>query len=29
MMSASPSDLHDRTRAQLARVDERVGTAWN
>jgi hypothetical protein len=29
MMSASSSDLHERTRAQLARVDERIGTAWN
>jgi hypothetical protein len=29
MMSASSTDLHQRTRAQLARVDERIATAWN
>jgi hypothetical protein len=29
MMNPSSSDLHDRHRAQLARIDEHVATAWN
>jgi hypothetical protein len=28
MSKPSSSESHDRTRAQLARVDERVRTAW-
>ena len=29
MSKPSSSDLHDRTRAQLARIDERTRTAWS